>query len=276
MRIEMWADIANPWTHVAAERLRVAFAAGDVAAEVVWRPLLTDAADPEAPREALRLLVLAEERGGVELQGRVAAELLASHDVRDPAELAAVAERAGFPDGGTLLASEAGHARLRELLLIGKARGITISPTLADGDRLLEFAMSPATIGEFLGVSDAADADAANAAGRASRRLPPEVERLRWAEELLALNDPLGALVLLEPLLAEHGQEPNIRRVAASAYFASAQLGRARQVLEATLADHPSDSYARLMLGRTLERQGHSAEAGTHLRMAAAMTPEYA
>ncbi|WP_194910668.1 tetratricopeptide repeat protein [Catenulispora rubra] len=282
MRIEMWADIANPWTHVAAERLRVALAAGDVAAEVVWRPLLTDAADPDAPRDALRLLVLAEERGGVELQGRVAAELLASHDVRDLAELAAVADRAGFPDAGALLASDAGHARLRELLLIGKARGITISPTLADEDRLLEFAMSPATIGEFLGASDgpdaadAPDASADRAANQAARRLPPEVERLRWADELLALNDPLGALVLLEPLLAEHAQDPNIRRVAASAYFASAQLGRARQVLEATLADHPSDSYARLMLGRTLERQGHADEAGTHLRMAAAMTPEYA
>ncbi|MEZ0109872.1 hypothetical protein ABH920_003886 [Catenulispora sp. EB89] len=272
MRIEMWADIANPWTHAAAERLRVALGAGDVAAEVVWRPLLTDAADPDAPRDALRLLVLAEERGGVELQGRVVAELLASHDVRDLVELAAVAERAGFPDGGALLASGGGQARLRELLLIGKARGITISPTLADGERLLEFAMSPATIGEFLDASDGADADA----GRSARRLPPEVERLRWAEELLALNDPLGALVLLEPLLAEHAQDPNIRRVAASAYFASAQLGRARQVLEATLADHPSDSYARLMLGRTLKRQGHAEEAGTHLRMAAAMTPEYA
>lgn len=278
MGIEMWADIANPWTHVAAERLRVALEAGDVAAEVVWRPLLTDAADPDAPRDALRLLALAEDRGGVEMQGRVAAELLASHDVRDLAELAAVAERAGFPDAGALLASGAGHARLRELLLIGKARGITISPTLAVDDRLLEFAMSPATIGEFLAASEDADADAGDAAAgnRGARRLPPEVERLRWAEELVALNDPLGALVLLEPLLAEHGQDPNIRRVAASAYFASAQLGRARQVLEATLADHPADSYARLMLGRTLKRQGHAEEAGTHLRMAAAMTPEYA
>jgi len=267
MRIEMWADIANPWTHVAAERLRVALAAADTAAdaavEVVWRPLLTDPTDADAPRDALRLLLLAEEHGGVELQGHVAAELLASHDVRDPAELAAVADRAGFAGGGAALASDAGRARLAELLLVGKARGITVSPTLADGDRLLEFAMSPATIGEFL------------AAGP-SRRLPAEVERLRWAEELVRLSDPLGALVLLEPLLAEHAQDPNIRRVAASAYFASAQLGRARRVLEDTLADCPADSYARLMLGKTLKRQGHAAEAETHLRMAAAMTPDYA
>lgn len=292
MRIEMWADVANPWTYVAAERLRVALAAiddapeavpatGSAVAEIVWRPLLADATDPDAPRDALRLLLLAEDHGGLELQGRVAAELLASHDVRDPAELAAVAERAGFAEGAALLASDAGRARLRELLLIGKARGITVSPTLALGDRLLEFAMSPATIGEFL------------AAPGAVRVLPDEVERLRWAEELVRLSDPLGALVLLEPLLAEYGQDPNadpsptaagyeratrgnLMGVAASAYFASAQLGRARRVLEATLADHPSDSYARLMLGRTLERQGLAAEAEKHLRMAAAMTPEYA
>ena len=274
MRIEMWADVANPWTYVAAERLRTALATAgagadaDLAAEVVWRPLLTDPADPEAPRDALRLLLLAEEHGGVELQGRVAAELLASHDVRDRAELAAVAERAGFVNGANLLSSEtAGHARLRELLLIGKARGITISPTVAVGEALLEFAMSPATIGEFLTAADEPDA---------ARTLPEEVERLRWAEELIALSDPLGALVLLEPLLAEHAQDPNVRRVAASAYFASAQLGRARQVLEAMLADHPADSYARLMLGRTLERQGLADEAKTHLRMAVAMTPEFA
>ncbi|WP_267255238.1 tetratricopeptide repeat protein [Catenulispora pinisilvae] len=259
----MWADVANPWTHVAAERLRVALAGTGVAAEIVWRPLLTEPADPDAARDALRLLVLAEEHGGAALQGRVAAELLASHDVRDRAELAAVAERAGFPGGGAALASDAGRARLRELLLIGKARGITISPTLAVRGELLEFAMSPATIGEFLREAGDADgsgdpdgssyssysgdsADSANsgAAGRALD-LPPEVERLRWAEALDALSDPLGALVLLEPLLAEHGQDPNIRRVAASAYFASAQLGRARKVLEATLDDHPADSYAR-------------------------------
>ncbi|WP_267254806.1 tetratricopeptide repeat protein [Catenulispora pinisilvae] len=287
----MWADVANPWTHVAAERLRVALAGTGVDAEIVWRPLLTEPADPDAARDALRLLVLAEEHGGAALQGRVAAELLASHDVRDRAELAAVAERAGFPGGGAALASDAGRARLRELLLIGKARGITISPTLAVRGELLEFAMSPATIGEFLreagdadgsgdpdGSSysgDSADSAGSGAAGRALD-LPPEVERLRWAEALVALSDPLGALVLLEPLLAEHGQDPNIRRVAASAYFASAQLGRARKVLEATLDDHPADSYARLMLGRTLTRQGLGDEAGKHLRLAAVMTPEYA
>ncbi|GAA1967094.1 tetratricopeptide repeat protein [Catenulispora subtropica] len=268
MRIEIWADIANPWTHVAAERLRVALAARQSSAvEAVWRPLIADPTDPEAPREALRLLVLAEEHGGHALQGRVVHELLASHDLRDAAELAAVAVRAGFPEGGRLLASGAGRERLRDLLLIGKARGIGVSPTLAVGDRQLEFALSAAAITEFL------DSCASAAPARA---LPEEVERLRWADTLVGVGDPLGALVLLEPLLAEHGQDPNIRRVAAAAYFGSAQLGRARAVLEEMLAEHPDDSYARVMLGKTLKRLGRGAEAETHLRMAAAMTPEYA
>lgn len=263
MRIEIWADIANPWTHVAAERLR---AASDAAAspEIVWRPLLADATDPDAPRDALRLLVLAEEHGGATLQNRVAEELLASHDLRDRAELAAVAARAGFAEGGALLASDSGEKRLRELLLIGKARGIGVSPTLAVGDQHLEFALSPTTIADFL-VSCAV-----------VKPLPAEVRRLRWAEALVGRNDPLGALVLLEPLLADFGDDPNIRRVAASAYFGSAQLGRAEAVLEAMLAEHPDDSYARVLLGKTLKRRGRGAEAETHLRMAAAMTPEYA
>jgi hypothetical protein len=46
-------------------------------------------------------------------------------------------------------------------------------------------------------------------------------------------------------------------------------------VLEATVADDPGDSYARMLLGRTLKRQGLNGEAATQLRIAGAMTPEY-
>lgn len=41
------------------------------------------------------------------------------------------------------------------------------------------------------------------------------------------------------------------------------------------LALDPVEDYARLMLGRTLERQGRSAEAAPHLRMAAALTGDF-
>ncbi|WP_405099415.1 hypothetical protein [Micromonospora sp. NBC_01412] len=41
------------------------------------------------------------------------------------------------------------------------------------------------------------------------------------------------------------------------------------------MAEQPGDSYARLLLGRVLRRQGHPAEAAGHLRLAAVMTPVY-
>lgn len=37
----------------------------------------------------------------------------------------------------------------------------------------------------------------------------------------------------------------------------------------------PVESYARLMLGRTLERQGRADDAAPHLRMAAALNGEF-
>ncbi|MGI5486284.1 tetratricopeptide repeat protein [Microtetraspora malaysiensis] len=89
-------------------------------------------------------------------------------------------------------------------------------------------------------------------------------------------RDPFGALVLLRPLLDEHGDDRNVRMLAARAYFASAQLGRARATLERLVAESPDDSYARHLLGRTLQRQGLAEEAAPHLTMAAVMTPEYA
>ncbi|MGA5794749.1 hypothetical protein ACPC27_00820 [Streptomyces cellulosae] len=46
--------------------------------------------------------------------------------------------------------------------------------------------------------------------------------------------------------------------------------------MEPLTADAPDDAYARLMLGRTLQRLGEDDRAAPHLRMAVAMTPEYA
>ncbi|WP_017621767.1 hypothetical protein [Nocardiopsis gilva] len=42
------------------------------------------------------------------------------------------------------------------------------------------------------------------------------------------------------------------------------------------VADRPNDSYARLLLGRTLQRQSRDAEAARHMKIAGAMTPEFA
>ncbi|WP_431899366.1 tetratricopeptide repeat protein [Nonomuraea sp. bgisy101] len=104
-----------------------------------------------------------------------------------------------------------------------------------------------------------------------------EIERYRFAERLLGMRDPLGALMMLEPLLEEHGDDHGVQLLTARAYYHSAQLGRAKQALDGLLERDPSDHYARFLLGRTLERASRLDEALPHLRMAAAMhaDPDY-
>ncbi|MFB4277935.1 MULTISPECIES: DsbA family protein [unclassified Nonomuraea] len=228
--------------------------------------------------EAHRLIALAYEKGGAELQGRVVERVLRAHfvdfqDISDLAVLTAIAaeadlaEEAGYtgepdPARQTLPGAEL----VRELLLVGKAKGVRTSPTIVAGDLALEGAQPPETIREFL----------EEASRHAPRRLPAEVERLRRAESLLDQRDPLGALTLLRPLVTEHGDDRGVRLLAARAYFASAQLNRARAALESLVAESPDDSYARHLLGRTLQRQGRHEEAASHLTLAAVMTPDYA
>ncbi|SDR17041.1 DsbA family oxidoreductase [Thermostaphylospora chromogena] len=220
--------------------------------------------------DAHRLLALALDHGGAALQNEVAEQVMKAHfveglDISDRSRLKAVAERAGFPEGGPLLDTDAAERAVRESLLVGKARGIATSPTFVVGDRALAGAQAPETIAEFLTAGD-----------RPRRALPEEVERLRYAESLLDRRDPLGALELLRPLLDEHGRDTGVRLLAARAYFASAQLRRARETLEELVAESPDDSYARLLLGRTLQRQGLADEAAVHLRLATTMSPGYA
>ncbi|MEU5165690.1 MULTISPECIES: tetratricopeptide repeat protein [Streptomyces] len=62
------------------------------------------------------------------------------------------------------------------------------------------------------------------------------------------------------------------RLLLARAYYHSARLVKAEAELRRVLERDPVEEYARLMLGRTLERQGRDAEAATHLRMSHAMT----
>jgi tetratricopeptide (TPR) repeat protein len=212
-----------------------------------------------------RLIALAEPAG---VQDAVVEALLRAHfvdavDISDRQVLARVVGGV-FPEGPALLGGDTGEERVRELLLEGRARGIRTSPTIVVGDRALGGAQPPEVIGEFL------------AEGGERRRVPADVERYRWAESLLDQHDPLGALVLLRPLLAEHGGDRSVRLLAARAWYASTQLGRARAALEELVAEHPADAYAHVLLGRTLQRLGQREEAAPHLRMGGAMTPAYA
>ncbi|MDA2803321.1 DsbA family protein [Nocardiopsis suaedae] len=219
---------------------------------------------------AHRLLLLALEHGGWRLQNAVAEQVMRAHfveaaDIGDPDVLAAAADAAGFHGGGRAVAEGCGTAAVRELLLRGKARGIRTSPTIVVGGRALAGAQPAEEIAAFL-----------RQAPGEGRRLPEEVERYRLAESLLSARDPLGALELLAPVLDAHPDDRGARFLAARAYYASAQLGRAEEELRSMAAEDPADAYVQLMLGRTLQRQGRDAEAGPHMRLAETMEPEYA
>jgi tetratricopeptide (TPR) repeat protein len=57
------------------------------------------------------------------------------------------------------------------------------------------------------------------------------------------------------------------------AYFNSGQAERSRATFEALLEVDPSSPYGHYALGQSLKRLGRRDEAGTHLRLAVALSP---
>jgi Flp pilus assembly protein TadD len=64
-----------------------------------------------------------------------------------------------------------------------------------------------------------------------------------------------------------HGTD-DLRLLLARAYFHSAQLGRAEATLTRITTESPTDAYAHLLLGRTLQRAGRHDEAARPLALA--------
>ncbi len=244
----------------AENRVRVSQVAADEGLGPPW-----GAAWRASSHDAHRLIALAEDRGpGVQaavVEGVLRAHFVEAADISDRDVLAAAVSHV-FPQARALLSGDEGEERVRELLLEGRARGIRTSPTIVVGDRALAGAQPAEVIRDLL------------AEGGEPNRLPVEVRRYRWAESLLDTGDPLGALVLLRPLLHEYGGDRSVRLLAARAWFASAQLGRARSALEALVSEYPADDYAHVLLGRTLQRMARRSEATRNLRMGEAMTAE--
>ncbi|MFE6887488.1 tetratricopeptide repeat protein [Streptomyces sp. NPDC057694] len=83
------------------------------------------------------------------------------------------------------------------------------------------------------------------------------------------------AALVLDGLVAEVPEQVGPRLLLARSYYHSAQLRRAEAELRTIVERDPVEHYARLMLGRTLERQGRGAEAAPHLRMAAAFAGDF-
>ncbi|MEJ8638844.1 tetratricopeptide repeat protein [Streptomyces sp. NPDC006475] len=98
----------------------------------------------------------------------------------------------------------------------------------------------------------------------------------RWdrAQLFFGAKEYLTAARILRGLVAEEPRQIAQRLLLARSYYHSAQLQRAETELRAVLELNPVEHYARLMLGRALERQGRPADAAPHLRMAAAMSGE--
>lgn len=100
------------------------------------------------------------------------------------------------------------------------------------------------------------------------------VEAFRRAESLVSQRRPWEALRALQPVLAIAEDKPSVQLVLGRAYLFSAQFHRAELAFLRVLELDPSDHYARLVLGRTLQRQGRLQEARSQVQMAATMNPD--
>ncbi|MFJ8989863.1 tetratricopeptide repeat protein [Streptomyces sp. NPDC102279] len=99
----------------------------------------------------------------------------------------------------------------------------------------------------------------------------------RWERGQLFFDakDYAAAARVLDGLVEETPEQVGPRLLLARSYYHSAQLRRAETELRALVEIDPVEHYARLMLGRTLERQGRHAEAASHLRIASALAGDF-
>ncbi|MFF4961473.1 tetratricopeptide repeat protein [Streptomyces sp. NPDC001222] len=101
-------------------------------------------------------------------------------------------------------------------------------------------------------------------------------ERWERARMFFDAKDYSAAAQVLRALVEEVPEQTGPRLLLARAYYHSAQLRRAEEELRGIVERDPVEHYARLMLGRTLQRQGRVAEAEPHLRIAAALSGDFA
>ena len=101
-------------------------------------------------------------------------------------------------------------------------------------------------------------------------------ERWERARMFFDAKDYYAAARVLEGLVAEVPEQTGPRLLLARAYYHSAQLRRGEAELSALVERDPVEHYARLLLGRTLQRQGRDDEAEPHLRLASALAGDFA
>ncbi|MFI1326290.1 hypothetical protein EF913_32735 [Streptomyces sp. WAC04189] len=101
-------------------------------------------------------------------------------------------------------------------------------------------------------------------------------ERWERAGMFFDAKDYAAAARVLSGLVEDVPEQSGPRLLLARAYYHSAQLRRAEAELRTLVERDPVEHYARLLLGRTLERQGRQEEADTQLRIAAALSGDFA
>ena len=100
-------------------------------------------------------------------------------------------------------------------------------------------------------------------------------ERWERARMFFDAKDYAAAARVLGGLVEEVPEQTGPRLLLARAYYHSAQLLRAESELQVIVERDPVEHYARLMLGRTLQRQGRTDEAEPHLRLASALAGDF-
>lgn len=101
-------------------------------------------------------------------------------------------------------------------------------------------------------------------------------ERWERAQLFFGAKDYTAAARVLGGLVEEVPEQTGPRLLLARAYYHSAQLRRAETELRIIVERDPVEQYARLMLGRTLQRQGRHEEAEPHMRLSAALAGDFA
>jgi Flp pilus assembly protein TadD len=104
---------------------------------------------------------------------------------------------------------------------------------------------------------------------------PPEsaYELLQRGQALLDGRHHAQAAIVLERADRAEPGKASILEALGRAYFNSGQHELARATFEQLLELDPSAPYAHYALGQSLKRLGRRDEAGTHLRLAVALSP---
>ena len=96
---------------------------------------------------------------------------------------------------------------------------------------------------------------------------------LQRGQELLGERHHAQAAIVLERAARLEPMKGSILEPLGRAYYNSGQTERARETFEALLEVDPSSHFGHYALGQSLKRLGRRSEAGTHLRLAVALSP---